>query len=160
MADDSDENKIQEFYSKDLNTPGALIFTPPAGWKTADPKLFSERIKIFVVGQGQGNYPPSINLGTEPYKGTIKDYLKMVKAVNSSQGAQWKDLGMINTPAGKASLSQVDMKSEWGYVRLMHVILIKDGQVYVLTAGALKEEFPSYYNDFFNSMTSIRFNET
>lgn len=134
-----------------------LLFTPPKGWVAADSTLLSERIKLMVIGPTNGYYPPSINLGVEPYPGTLKDYLKMVKAVNTAQDAIWKDLGSVNTTVGPASLSQVDMKTEWGSVRLLHVIFVRDGNVYVLTAGALKEEFPSYYEDFFQAMTSIKF---
>jgi hypothetical protein len=133
-------------------------FIPPTGWRYSDTKSLPERVHVMVVGKGSREYPPSINLGTEPFKGTLKEYLKIVKALNDAQGAEWKDLGTILTDAGEASLSQLDSKSEWGDVRMMHVILIRDGMVYILTAASLKEEFPRYYQDFFRSMRSLSFN--
>ncbi len=150
---------IQQFYTQSMDEPEALIFTPPEGWMVLDPKVLSPRVKVMVLGKSQKDYPPSINLGIEPFKGTTKDYLKIVKSINESQGSEWKDLGMIKTQAGDASLSQVDMPTEWGPVRLMHVILIRNGTLYILTAAALKEEFPQFYRQFFNSMTSLRFNK-
>jgi hypothetical protein len=97
-----------------------------------------------------------MNLSWEPYKGTLRQYLKIINNMNSVQGYEWKDLGMIRTEAGNASLSQVDTKSQWGEVRLMHVILIKNGNVYILTSSALKNEFSTYYKDFFAAMRSLR----
>ncbi|WP_011176229.1 hypothetical protein [Candidatus Protochlamydia amoebophila] len=135
---------------------GIVLFTPPSGWRMADPKILPERVKLMVVGQGPSAFPPSMNLSLEPYSGSLKQYLKSVKNTNMAQGYQWKDLGTIRTEAGNASLSQVDTKSEWGSVRLMHVILLKNGVIYILTASALQDEFSQFYKDFFNSMRSLR----
>lgn len=134
-----------------------VVFTPPAGWGAADSKTLPPSVKAMVIGKGKGTFPPSINLGSEPYQGTVKQYLKIIKAINDSQGSQWKELGTILTAAGEASLSQVDSKSEWGEIRMMHVILKKDDTIYILTAAAKKEEFPLYYKTFFDSMKSLRF---
>jgi hypothetical protein len=149
---------FSQYYSSGINEPGAILITPPKGWQAADPALLPPKVKFMVVGKGKGTYPPSINLGTEPYKGTTKDYLKMVKQVNESLGAECKDLGKIKTKSGSASLSQVDMNTEWGPVRMLHVVLVKNRTVYVITAGALKNEFHHYYKDFFDTIKSIRFN--
>lgn len=136
---------------------GFITFTPPQGWRTADQLGLPPSVKIMVVGQGSHTFPPSINLGTEKYKGTLREYLSMIKDINNSQGADWKDLGTIKTQAGNASLSQVDSKTEWGDVRMMHSIIVQDGNAYVLTCAALKEEFPKFYKDFFSSMRSLNF---
>lgn len=134
------------------------VFTPPQGWRLADTKALPPSVKIMVVGKGERDFPPSMNLGTEPFDGTLKDYLKVVKSINDAQGATWKDLGMIRTEAGEASLSQLDTKTEWGNVKMMHVMMVKNGTVYILTAAALQEEFPKFYKDFFDAMKSFRFN--
>lgn len=133
-----------------------IYFTPPSGWMLADPAALPGKVKTMVIGKALSSFPPSINLSTEPYSGTLKQYLKIVKNMNSAQGYEWKDLGTIQTAAGTASLSQVDTKSQWGTIRLMHVILVREGSVYILTASALKNEFPSYYKDFFASLKSLR----
>jgi len=153
-------NPIKEsaVISSQMDEPGALTFRPPQGWKIANPEELSPRVKLMVVGTSRSYYPPSINIGTEPYKGSLRDYLRMVKRVNESLGSQWKDLGTIQTQSGKASLSQVDMNTEWGPVRLMHVVMVKNRTVYVVTAGALKEEFSDNYKDFFDAFKSIKLN--
>jgi hypothetical protein len=142
-------------------TPGCetqtLTFTPPVGWHLVDISSLSSTVQTMVVGKGQYPYPPSMNLTTEPYAGTLKQYLKIIKAMNDSLNHEWKDLGWIETKAGRASLSQVDSQTEWGNVRLMHVVLLKNGRIYILTASALKDEFTNFYKDFFNSMKSLSF---
>jgi hypothetical protein len=131
-------------------------FTPPSEWRSADPAILPKHVKIMVVGQGSHEMPPSINLGYEEFSGSLKDYLKIVKEFNKSQGDPWTDLGTIETKSGPASLSQVDMASEWGTIRQMHVILLKDSVIYILTAAALKEEFPKFYPAFFESLKSLQ----
>ena len=131
-------------------------FTPPSGWKLAESQDLPKNVKAMVVGKGSGNFPPSINLTTEDFSGTLKDYLKIVKKINQSNGAAWKDLGTIKTAAGKASFSQVDTKTEWGLIRMMHVILVEKGVAYIMTAAAPKEEFGTFYKDFFDSMRSLK----
>ena len=143
--------KISEEKEEDIVT-----FTPPHGWHLADSNLLPPHVRAMVVGNGPSSFPPSMNLSWEPYKGTLRQYLKIIKNMNSAQGYEWKDLGTIRTEAGNASLSQVDTKTQWGEVRLMHVILLKNGNVYILTGSALKNEFSIFYKDFFASMRSLR----
>ncbi len=152
-----EELQIQESYRNAAREPGSLLFVPPEGWRLADPKALPPNVQFMVVGKGRHEMPPSINLGTEAFNGSIKDYLKIVKSINDAQRTDWKDLGTIRTEAGEASLSQVDMPSEWGELRLMHVILVHDGQAYIVTAAALKDEFPHFYKDFFKAFRSLRF---
>ena len=133
-----------------------VYFTPPPGWMIADPSALSGRVRMMIVGKAPSNFPPSLNLTSEPYQGTLKQYLKIVKNINDAKGYEWKDLGTIKTDAGIASLSQVDTKSQWGTVRQMHVIIIKNGTVYLLTAAALKEEFSIFYKEFFAAMRSLK----
>lgn len=155
----AEDNVIPSALTREiLKEPGAITLKPPSGWKGAKQDDLPPRVKMMIVGKGRGYYPPSINIGVEPYRGTLKDYLLMVKRVNESLGSQWKDLGKVQTKSGKASLSQVDMNTEWGPVRLMHVILVKNRTVYVVTAGALKEEYSLHYKDFFNAFSSISLN--
>lgn len=133
-----------------------VLFTPPAGWRLADANSLPAHVRVMIVGAGPSSFPPSMNLSSEPFTGSLKQYLKTVKNLNSAQGYEWKDLGTIKTEAGNASLSQVDTKSQWGDVRLMHVIMIHHGHVYILTASALKDEFSIFYKDFFAAMRSLR----
>lgn len=135
-------------------------FSPPEGWHFTEKDSLPKNVLTMIVGKGEKEFPPSINLGTEQFEGTLKDYLKIVKALNDSQGDEWKDLGMIQTESGPASLSQLLTKSKWGEVKMMHVILIRDKTVFIMTAAALKDEFPKFYPDFFRAMRSLKLEES
>jgi hypothetical protein len=154
----AEEKTIQENLIQTAQEPGAVVFTPPTGWALAKADSLPPNVKAMVIGKGEHEFPPSINLGTENYQGTLKQYLKQVKTINASQGHEWKDLGTILTDAGEASYSQAIMNTQWGRVKMMHVILLKKGVIYILTAAALLEEFPKFYKDFFNSLRSLRVN--
>lgn len=154
-----EELSIQQKYTEMTKERGKVMFTPPESWQLADTKTLPASIKLMVVGKGSKPFPPSMNLSTEPYTGTLKQYLKRVKSINESQGDAWKDLGNIKTEAGNASLSQVDLKSEWGTVRMMHVIFLHEGTAHILTASALQEEFHEFYDQFFNALKSLRINK-
>lgn len=154
-----EEQIIHNDLQRAVNEPGTASFTPPAGWHIADPKALPKSVKVMVVGKGAYEFPPSINLGTETYSGTLKQYLKRIKQINASRGAQWKDLGTIRTEAGNASLSQVELKNQWGDVKMMHVILLKDGIVYIMTAASRKDEFPRFYKEFFSAMRSFKLSD-
>lgn len=146
---------VQEVPNVAPSIEETVAFAPPKDWNMADPKDLPENVKAMVVGKGSKEFPPSINLAVESYKGTQKEYLKTVKDINEAAKREWKDLGTIRTKAGDASLSQVDEKSEWGTVRMMHVILVRDGHAYILTAASLKDEFSRFYKDFFAAMRSL-----
>lgn len=136
-----------------------IVFTPPSGWRYADSNGLPKHVHLMVVGKGAHDFPPSITLASEPYQGSIKDYLKVIKKLSTSRGNQWKDLGNIRTEAGNANLSQTDSQSQWGGVKMMHVIIKKDDTVYILTAAALKEEFPTFYKEIFASLRSVKFSQ-
>jgi hypothetical protein len=136
-----------------------LQLNPPTGWRAADETMLTSRVKAMVIGKGRYDYPPSINLATEEFQGTLKDYMKIVKKINASQGSAWKDLGKISTDAGVGSLSQIDIETNWGPVRMMHLILVHSGQAFIVTAAAIKEEFPDFYKDFFNAFISLKITE-
>ena len=157
-AADSPSPSEKEMYDS-MTEPGAVMFTPPQGWRYADADKLGRAVKIMVVGEGSSHFPPSINLATEPYQGTLRDYLKIMKKINDVEGSTWKDLGTIKTNAGQASLSQVDIKNQWGEVREMHVVLKKKNTIYIVTSAALKDDFSKYYKDFFESMKSLKINK-
>lgn len=133
-----------------------ITFAPPSGWGLADQKLLPEKVKVMVIGPTQSHYPPSINLGYEPYLGTMDQYLVTVKKINQTLKAEYRDLGNLETKAGLGRLCQIDTPSEWGDVRMLHLFLIHDKTMIVLTTAALKSEFALYYQDFFNSLKSLQ----
>lgn len=137
----------------------AITFVPPQGWLMAEPKELPPGVKIMFVGKGKGVFPPSINLGTESYRGSLEQYIKTIEAINRSQGARWNALGSLSTPAGKGCLYQEESHTKWGEVRMIHLILYADGTIFILTAAAAKEEFATHYKSFLAAMSSLAFIE-
>ncbi len=140
-----------------IDNPGTEIasFKPPTGWKQAETNTLSPNIKALVIGSSSSCVPPSINLATESYSGSFEDYLKIVRSIGEKKGNNWKDLGPFTTKAGKGRLVQLDNKTEWGDIRMLHVILLKNGTVYILTAAAMKSEFSKNYRAFFDALGSL-----
>ena len=93
---------------KSIASAKTATFISPEGWRFADSNMLPKHVKTMVVGKGEHEMPPSINLGYEEFNGTLKDYLKIVKKINESQGDKWSDLGTIETKrAQQASLKWI-----------------------------------------------------
>lgn len=152
------QTDLSQLYAENLDVPESFIFVPPKDWLATDPARLPPSVKAMVIGKSEHGYPPSINIGLEPFEGSLKSYLKNVKLINESQNAIWKDLGQITTECGQASLSSVDMPTEWGDVRLLHAITIRYGTAYIMTCASLKEEFSKNYKDFLAAMRSMKIN--
>jgi len=150
--------KAQSGESADLQ--GTVSLRPPSGWyRVQDSKKFPPHMQMMLVAKGSYKVPPSIYLCTEQYEGTLQDYLRIVKEINRSQGGEWKNLGMVPTSLGQASLSEATAVTQWGHMRMMHVILSHEGTIYILTGSALKEEFPKFYKIFYETLCSIQINK-
>src|SRR5262245_8666180 len=74
---------IDQSLEKQSQEPGTVIFNPPKGWRLADPEALPPHVRAMVVGKGLKEFPPSINLSAEEFRGTLKDYLKIVKEINA-----------------------------------------------------------------------------
>lgn len=155
-----DEQKaLVEQMEKNKDAPGAVIFTPPQNWKMVDPKALPKHVLVMIIGTGQGDFPPNMNLGYEKYAGSAKDFIrKVVKAELDASHADWKNLGTVQTKAGIAELIQVDTKTKWGQERQMQAFIKNEDTIYILTASALRSEFPTYYKEFFDSIRSLSIN--
>jgi hypothetical protein len=136
--------------------PSLCFFTPPQGWEIADPKSLSSRVKIaFLKNTGKG-FCPSLNLAVEETSVSLSDYLKAVRAIHEQdRNNQWRALGKVRTEAGLAQLTEIDSTTEWGPIRILQLILLKEGHAYVLTAAALRDEFSKFYKEFQSAFRSV-----
>ena len=135
------------------------IFTVPKGWASVEREQLPSNIECLVVGSSKTSFPPSINLSTENFKGSLEDYLNIVKNISKEEGSKFKKLGQIETHAGTASLSQTDLNTEYGKVRLMHAMLLHNETMYILTTSALSKEYVAFYPLFFHTMQSFQISE-
>jgi hypothetical protein len=136
--------------------PVHSFFIPPKNWDVANPQSLSDKVKIaFIKNSGKG-FCPSINLAIEDINVSLTDYLKAVKAIHEqNRNNHWRSLGKVRTMAGLAQLTQIDSTTEWGPVRVLQLIFVKDKHAYVLTAAALKEEMSNYYKDIQSAFRSF-----
>jgi hypothetical protein len=132
------------------------FFNPPKGWEIADPTSLSPRVKIaFLKNTGKG-FCPSINLAIEETQASLNEYLKAVKAIHEQdRSSHWRALGKMRTSAGMAQLTEINSTSEWGPIRILQLILVKDSHAYVVTAASLKEEFSNYYKEIQSTFRSL-----
>lgn len=131
-------------------------FVPPENWEIADPKTLSPSVKIAFLKNSPKGFSPSINLAVEETDVSLNDYLKAVKAIHEQdRNNQWRSLGKVHTAAGLGQLTEVDSKTEWGAVRILQLILVKDKHAYVLTAAALRGEMPNYYQEIQSAFRSF-----
>lgn len=131
-------------------------FCPPEGWEIANPTTLSPHVKIaFLKNTGKG-FCPSINLSIEKTAVSLSEYLKAIKAIHEQdRNNQWRALGKVNTQAGLAQLTEINSPSEWGPIRILQLIFLKEGRAYILTAAALKNDISNYYKEFQSAFRSL-----
>jgi hypothetical protein len=124
------------------------FFTPPSGWLIGDPKQLSGRVQISFLKKQEG-FCPSINLAIEPIDVSQEEYIQIVQTIHEKHHAdRWRRLGKVTALAGDCDLTELDMTTEWGPIRLLQLILVREGHAYIMTAAATKKEIASYYGDF------------
>lgn len=143
--------------NSEISESAQCFFIPPEGWEFADLSTLTPRVKIAFLKRGSKGFSPCINLAIEETQASLSDYLKAVKAIHEQdRNNHWRALGKVRTPAGLAQLTEIDSTTEVGPIRILQLILLKEGRAYVLTAAALKEEISNYYKAFqaaFRSLT-------
>lgn len=128
-------------------------FIPPPGWSVADPAKLSPRVKVCFVGKSSKGLAPSVNLAAEKVHVSLAAYLTAVKKLHEADpGNRFRDLG--NFQNGR--LVEIESKTSFGSVRRLQLILLQDKIAYVLTVGALKDEFSHHYQTFENVLSSLR----
>lgn len=158
MADSQSEEALIAHFQNVMRAPGTVTFSPPSHWGLAAPDPTKPTIRFTAVREQGLSYPAMIYLGIHPYNGTLKNYLHTIETMEKAQGGTWKDLGSINTSLGKASFSQVDYKTHFGEMRHLLVLKVENGEAYLLTAAAKKEDHPKLYEEIFNSLKTLRRN--
>ena len=145
---------------KGIQEPYQCFFIPPKGWDLADQSKLSPRVKICFIGKSSNNLLPSVNLATEEVDISLKAYIDIVKSdCERDPNCVWRDLGKYNTPLGEGRLTEREVKTKWGVSRQIQLIVIKDQKAYILTAGALKEEFSRHYQVFEAVLRSLTLTE-
>ncbi len=133
-------------------------FTPPTKWVTVDASLLAPSVKVSFSTKSQKDFNPSINLSEEKTTLTCKEYIKAVqKMYESDCSNRWRNLGNIETKAGKALLTSIETETPLGKARIFQLFFLENGTAYIVTAAALQEEFGMYQKTFLDSFASFCF---
>ena len=125
-----------------LNTIFAAfcLFNPPENWEMADPKTPSQQAICGFVDQSHCGFCPSIHLTYEITSCDIEQYLEIASKNAKSKRHRWRRMGTLQTQSGAAHLIEIELNHTLGKVSLLQAILPKEGEMHILTAGALKKE--------------------
>lgn len=131
--------------------------TPPAGWEIADPKFLAKSVQIAFLKKSGTGFSPSVNLAIEKSNLSLPEYLNVIRQIyESDKRNRWRQLGKVHTQSGIGQLTEIDTDTEFGPVRMLQLILVKQGCTYVVTAAALKEQIAQYYKDFQATFRSLQ----
>lgn len=140
------------------------IANPPKGWECIhDPSQLPHKVKVIYIGKGIANHPftPSINVSCEKTSLPINEYVTVAKAYHEGQyDTRCTLLGKVKTAAGTAELLQIDRSSQWGAMRFIQAMLIRDGEAYVVTATCLKNDFSTLSSQLFKAIQSLTIPES
>ncbi len=132
------------------------LFAPPSDWEIADPKMPSKRAVVNFVSKKKTGFCPSMNLTHEKVRVPIGAYLKIVERNCLTKKQRWRHLGRIETLSGKAELTEIEVKTNFGDARIFQAILYKGEDIFILTASALKKEFGRYAPSLEKAIRSMR----
>lgn len=131
-------------------------FLPPAGWEIAQPKNLSQHVQVGFLGKGSGDFRPSINIAFEEVDVSLKEYVKAVRKIQTSQpNTQWRDLGKFPMKAGTGRLTEITTTTPWGEIKMLQALFVKNGKAYILTGAVLKQDLPKFQTDLLNSFRSL-----
>lgn len=136
----------------------AYMLELPKSWECIDdPSQLPNKVKVVYIGKGKETFTPSINLACEATGMPLSDYVSLAKNYHASQShTHVRELGQVATNAGSASLIQIDQTTKWGDVRFLQATLVIQGQAYVITATALKNEFGKFSPHFLRAIQSFQ----
>jgi len=131
-------------------------FVPPANWEATKPAALSEYVQIGFVGKASSEFRPSLNFATEEVDVSLKQYVKAVKKMHSTEPqTTWRDLGKFKMQAGEGRLTEITSPSAWGQIKILQLLFVEGNTAYILTGAALKNEFAKFQNDFMDTFRSL-----
>ncbi len=142
----------------DIEQPQVFSYiTPPKGWEITNPKFLAKSVQIAFIKKTNNIFCPSINLAIEKSNLSLPEYLNVIRQIHeSNKRNRWRQLGKVHTLSGIGQLTEIDTTTEFGAVRMLQLILVKQGYTYVVTAAALKEEIAEHYREFQSTFRSLQ----
>lgn len=115
----------------------------------------SSIVKNYLYKDKTG-FSPSINMAIEKIDSSESKYIKAIKAnYNGKANYTVSEFPKVSTKSGKAHLFQIDKKQPFGDIRILQMILVQKETAYIVTACALKKEFPTLEKEFLKTFSSF-----
>ncbi|MCI5051866.1 MAG: hypothetical protein MRY21_01855 [Simkaniaceae bacterium] len=129
----------------------AAIFTPPKDFEKLESKPCS------YLQKGKEGFVPSIHYATTKTSRSLIEYVAgMRKEYNRDRTVHFYELGSISTELGPAEVCRIDGKCEWGDYSSFQAVVIKEGQVHLLTACCLSSDAKKFTPEFFQAFKSLK----
>ena len=139
-----------------LHASETCFFIPPKGW-IPNLEICAPRVHICFLEPTSAGTPPTINLATEAVNVSLDAYIEEVRKIHSADpNSRWRDLGKFKSLLGDGRLFELETPAEAGMVRMVQLVVIKEGIAYILTASAAKERFSKYYQTFDEVLRSLQ----
>jgi len=132
------------------------LFQPPDGWELSNPKTPSQHSICGFLDTSRSGFCPSLHLTYEKTSCSIEKYLEVVSNTAKSKRQKWRRMGTVKTQSGLAHLAEIEVCHSLGKVCLLQAILPADGEVHILTAGALKRDLAKCAPIFHKAFQSMR----
>lgn len=88
---------------------------------------------------------------------SLDAYVEEVRKIHvADPNSRWRDLGRFRSLLGDGRLMELETPSDFGLARMVQLVIIKEKTAYILTAGALKEEFSKFYRTFDSVLRSLQ----
>lgn len=131
-----------------LLSAAGLSITPPDDWVQLSPDD-SPSAEASWLKKSKKMFSPSLNLTTEKISVSLDEYVQEVRKIyQKNSQVRWRPLGKLETGAGTGELTELDFKTQWGAVRMLQLLLVRDNCAYIVTGAALKDEFSTYQRTF------------
>lgn len=131
--------------------------SPPPGWQCLeDSAQLPQRVHVLYVGKGTTRFAPTIHLSSEEISQSLEEYMLSARHYHErSPEAHCHDLGQVATQSGVARLIQIDSPSVYGQAHLLQAYILHEGEAFVITGTALKEDFNAFSPVFYETVRSF-----
>lgn len=129
----------------------------PEGWEIAHHSKLEEGVKIGFVQSRKKFFTPSITLTIEPIGDSeLHTYIKAVKNHYTQDHTNtYRNLGTLHTSIGSTPLIQIDMKNQWGEIRVLQAISMYGSYALIQTGVCLKKDFLKVHETFLSAFKSL-----
>lgn len=129
----------------------------PEGWQITPHSHLEEGMQIGFIQSYKKFFTPSITLTIEPVGNSeLHTYIEAVKNHYKQDCTNtYRHLGTLETSIGSTPLIQVDMKNQWGEIRVLQAISIYDGYALIQTGVCLKKDFLKVHETFLTAFKSL-----